>query len=105
FGVSVCGAGDLNGDGRSEIVVGARRMDSSGGVDAGRTFVYRGGTWGVLYVWDGDSPQDEFGHDVADAGDLDGDGAEDLAVAAWLDDGGGSDAGSVRLLAGATGAV
>jgi len=26
------------------------------GVDAGRTFVYRGGTWAVLYVWDGDAP-------------------------------------------------
>jgi len=105
FGVSVCGPGDLDGDGRGEIVVGARRMDSSGGVDAGRTFVYRGGTWSVLYVWDGDSPHDEFGHDTADAGDLDGDGAEDIAVAAWMDDVGGMDAGSVRLLAGATGAV
>ncbi|HEX5010646.1 MAG TPA: integrin alpha [Planctomycetota bacterium] len=103
FGVSVCGPGDLDGDGRGEIVVGARRMDSSGGLDAGRTFVYRGGTWGVLYVWDGDSPHDEFGHDTADAGDLDGDGAEEIAVAAWLDDLGGTDAGSVRLLAGATG--
>jgi hypothetical protein len=105
FAVSVCGPGDLDGDGLGEIVVGARRMDSSGGTDAGRVFVYRGGNWTAFHTWDGDGAFDEFGHDVADAGDIDGDGSSDVLVGAWLDDLAGVDAGSAQLRSGFTGAV
>src|SRR5205814_6312768 len=42
FGVSVSSAGDVNGDGFSDVIVGASDNDT-GGTDAGRAYVYFGG--------------------------------------------------------------
>ena len=46
-GWSVAGAGDVNGDGLADLIVGARRSDPSGGMDAGRSYVVFGQTAGT----------------------------------------------------------
>ncbi|MDI7267127.1 MAG: integrin alpha [Myxococcota bacterium] len=91
FGISAAGAGDLNGDGFADIVVGASAYDS-GAEDEGGAFIYHGRSAGVPAVPDVvlDNPANqaraEFGIAVAGAGDLDGDGFADLAVGAHLQD-------------------
>ena len=42
FGISVSSAGDVNGDGYADVIVGAQWNDA-GGTDAGRAYVYFGG--------------------------------------------------------------
>jgi FG-GAP repeat len=83
FGAALAIARDLDGDGFSEVAVGAPGFDG-GGIDAGRVSVYRGGVAGPLAtassVHDGVSPGLAFGTTVASAGDVDGDGFADLAI-------------------------
>ncbi len=92
---SVSSAGDVNGDGFADVVVGARSNDA-GGVDAGRAYVYFGGP-GADAVADltltGAAAGDQFGFSVASAGDVNGDGYGDIIVGAPTNDAGGGDAG------------
>ncbi|MEE8467401.1 MAG: integrin alpha, partial [Planctomycetota bacterium] len=53
----------------------------------------------VLYTFHGDSPNDLFGT-VGNAGDLHGDGFDDLLVGAAMDDNHGTDSGSARVFSG-----
>jgi hypothetical protein len=83
FGYSVSTAGDVNGDGYSDVIVGARRYD---GVwdDQGQASVFLGGPGGVAStpVWTavGDTAEAWFGWSVATAGDVNGDGYDDVLV-------------------------
>jgi hypothetical protein len=43
-GYSVSNAGDVNGDGLDDLIVGARNADPSGTVDAGKSYVVFGKT-------------------------------------------------------------
>lgn len=83
FGQSVAFAGDVNGDGYSDVVVGAPD-DDVGGVDSGRAYVYFGGAAGALDTPDGtingDAIAGRVGSDVAAAGDINGDGFADVIV-------------------------
>ena len=76
FGFSVSGAGDVNGDGFADVIVGANFNDA-GGSNAGRAYVYYGGP-GADAVADltltGEVAQDNFGVSVSGAGDVNGDG-------------------------------
>ncbi len=95
FGFSVGGAGDVNGDGYSDVIVGAY-MNDAGASDAGRAYVYYGGpamdeTADVTLT--GAAASDYFGCSVAGAGDVNGDGYADLIVGAYGNDAGGSSAG------------
>jgi hypothetical protein len=104
FGAFVAAAGDVDGDGFADLLVGAPRADANG-VDSGLARVYSGRTGSVLHDLSGDAAGDQFGTGVAGLGDVDGDGHDDFAVGAPLEDDGGPDAGSVRVFSGRTGAV
>ncbi len=108
FGISAAPLGDLDGDGVSDLGVGAMQ-DGDGGYRLGAVWVLflntdgtvkshqkisdtEGGFTGVL-----DDP-DYFGFSGASLGDLDGDGVGDLAVGALLDDDGGIARGAVWVL-------
>lgn len=107
FGRSVARIGDLDGDGRPELAVGAP-TDSTGGTR-------RGAVWILFLDADGRVRRevklasgrnglgplrnlDWFGFSVAPLGDFDGDGVPDLVVGAALDDDGAVNAGAVYLL-------
>ncbi|MFI5371390.1 MAG: FG-GAP-like repeat-containing protein [Candidatus Eisenbacteria bacterium] len=81
FGSSVAGAGDVDGDGLDDVLVGAVFEDDGGAVDRGVVRVYAGPLGaGAPPLWkvDGPSAFANLGHCVANAGDLDGDGFSDL---------------------------
>ncbi|HIA27051.1 MAG TPA: hypothetical protein EYN79_02865 [Planctomycetes bacterium] len=91
FGSSVADAGDVNGDGFSDIIVGAYGWDVPGGLfDEGAAFVFLGGPDGIdgtdpttaNAVLLGDDATGEFGNSVAGAGDVNGDGFDDIIVGA-----------------------
>lgn len=107
FGESISEAGDLNGDGFADLVVGAVLSDSAG-VDAGRAYVYFGGP-GVDatpdLVLDGEAAGDEFGRARGISGpcDLNGDGWTDLAVSGRRNDTIARDEGRVYVYFGGPG--
>ena len=101
FGWDVAGAGDVNGDGYADVIVGAYLYDA-GETDEGAAFVFHGGASGVADGGPGtadaqlESDQDsaQFGWSVAPAGDVDADGYGDVVVGAVLYDGGIFDSGA-----------
>jgi hypothetical protein len=92
FGVSVAGAGDVNADGYADLIVGARRASPGGRNFAGTASMFYGSaTWvpgleGTApapdHLLEGTAEDDGFGHAVAGAGDVNGDGFSDLVVGA-----------------------
>ncbi|MFK5956433.1 MAG: FG-GAP-like repeat-containing protein [Planctomycetota bacterium] len=104
FGVSVSSAGDVNGDGIVDFIVGA---DSTGnnGLSSGSAYVYSGADGSLLYQWDGGNAFDRFGWPVSGAGDVNGDGFDDLIVGARYSDDGGLNGGSAYLFSGANGSL
>jgi len=97
FGVAVSGAGDVNGDGYDDLIVGAY-LDDNNGMESGMARVFSGLDGSILYTFDGDSPGDVFGFSVSGAGDVNGDGFADLIVGAIFDDNNGLDSGSARVI-------
>lgn len=86
FGVTVARAGDVNGDGFSDILIGAPNYDD-GENNEGNVFVYHGSATGI-----GASPNRvlqfnqagaSFGGSVASAGDVNGDGYSDVIIGAF----------------------
>jgi hypothetical protein len=101
FGYQVSAAGDVNGDGIADIVVGAPQ---EGLDDVGAAYVYLGpippGTVQVSQAFAkirGGAASDQLGTAVLGGHDLDGDGRPDVVVAAPFQDNGGSDAGTVYI--------
>lgn len=86
FGACLANAGDLNGDGALDAVIGAPLASAGGPITNGQVFAYFGGKDGLSPTYDfteaGESGNDLYGAFVAGVGDLDGDGRSDLAVAA-----------------------
>ena len=83
FGWSVATAGDINGDGYSEVIIGSPTYDSVE-TDEGRAFVYNGSVSGLQaeHTWKYESNQtgENFGYSVACAGDLNNDGYSDVVI-------------------------
>ena len=108
FGSSVASMGDLNGDGVTDLAVGALN-DGTGGATRGAVYVLflnsSGTVTGNTKLADGETNMpvladvDRFGSSVANVGDLDGDDVADLAVGARGDDTGGPlEGGAVYIL-------
>ena len=103
LGVSVSGAGDINHDGKADLIVGAWRDDN--GDNRGNARVLSGSDGSVLYNFIGDTTGDNFGDSVSDAGDVNGDGTPDLIVGTKDDDNNGISSGNARVLSGSDGSV
>jgi hypothetical protein len=87
FGAAVASAGDVNGDGYGDVLVGDLNGRNAAGTPVGRAYLFRGSKSGVVttnpLVLDGpDGLYSNFGNVVASAGDLDGDGFSDVLIAA-----------------------
>jgi hypothetical protein len=81
FGAAVASAGDVDADGRADILVGAPLSPGSGKL-SGRAYVYSGRTYELLRKLDAGHTGDLFGTAVDSAGDVDADGRPDHIVGA-----------------------
>ncbi|MCL1629536.1 VCBS domain-containing protein [Roseibaca sp. V10] len=112
-GFSVSSAGDVNGDGFDDLIVGARNDDPNG-TSSGASFVVFGKTDGTAvelsaieagtggFVINGVSAGDRSGYSVSSAGDVNGDGLDDLIVGADNDDPNGDRSGASFVVFGKT---
>jgi hypothetical protein len=106
FGWSVA-VGEVNGDGKADIAVGALYEDVSGNTDQGRAYVFSGADGSLLLTLDTPNPQTGvwFGYSLA-LGDLNGDGKGDIAVGAHREDvGDNKDQGRAYVFSGADGSL
>ena len=109
FGRSVSFAGDVNGDGDADLLIGADGDDAAA-VNAGAAYLVLGpvpsGTLGArsLYLrWLGDATDAGAGSAVAGLGDTNGDGVDDVLIGGSKADATGTDAGGAWLWLGGAG--
>ncbi|MCC5616119.1 hypothetical protein LC605_13790 [Nostoc sp. CHAB 5836] len=112
-GVSVSSAGDVNGDGSDDLIIGARLADPNG-TDSGQSYVVFGNTgWSATlnlstlngangFTINGIAAGDYSGWSVSSAGDVNGDRFDDLIIGAWGADPNGTESGQSYVLFGGT---
>jgi hypothetical protein len=102
-GYGLSSAGDVDCDGHDDILIGAMGNDA-GGDGAGAAYVFFGpiatgvrdlSTADIKFV--GEEDGDKVGRTVTRAGDMDGDGCDDLVLAAHTHDAGGDAAGAAYV--------
>ncbi len=94
FGSTLQGVGDINKDGYDDFVIGSPYNWTDG---KGRVYLFWGGdtiSWERSITFTSDTIEDYFGKSVANIGDINGDGYDDLAIGA---PGNGSDSGKVYI--------
>jgi VCBS repeat-containing protein len=114
-GFSVSSAGDVNGDGFDDLIIGALYGDPNGNSKAGESYVVFGRTSGFTsslnlstlngsngFVINGIDPGDQSGISVTSAGDVNGDGFDDLIIGASSADPNGSSSGESYVVFGRT---
>ncbi len=102
FGCSVAGAGDVNGDGYGDVIVGAYQSGPVG-QPVGRAYIYFGGLRPQNrpdVILSGEAVGDAFGVCVAPAGDMNKDGYADVIVGAYQNDARGANAGRAYVFFG-----
>ncbi|NBS64960.1 MAG: hypothetical protein EBT33_11525 [Betaproteobacteria bacterium] len=118
LGASVSQAGDVNGDGLADLVIGATgaSLPTGVGTGAGRVYVVfgrtagtaieassiAGATGGFVINAESSSASSALGNSVSNAGDVNGDGLADLLIGASLSDTAGADAGNAYVVYGKT---
>jgi len=96
FGNSVSTAGDVNGDGFDDVIIGSW----GSGNQTGRAYVFLGGSTPSpipAVILNGQAANDNFGTSVGGGGDVNGDGYDDVIVGAYRNDAGGIDAGRAYI--------
>ncbi|MGH3022543.1 MAG: FG-GAP-like repeat-containing protein [Gaiellaceae bacterium] len=81
FGAAVASAGDVNRDGRADVLVGAP-MSDAGGVDSGRAYIFSGRNYKLIRKLDAGDAGDFFGSGTDWSEDLNDDGLPELVVGA-----------------------
>lgn len=96
FGTSQSTAGDVDGDGVADLIVGAWQYGGAA-IGAGRAYVYAG-TGRLLRTFTSRIPGDTFGFDAVDLGDVNGDGVVDFLITAGWSGKAGYHAGRVFVV-------
>ncbi len=100
-GTSLAGAGDVNGDGYEDLLVGAPLLDTDASEAGVAWLVFgpmeTGSLAGADLRFVGTEARADFGYSVAGGGDFDGDGRPDVLIGAPSADGNGTDSGGAWL--------
>jgi hypothetical protein len=83
FGIGPANAGDVDGDGHDDLIVGAWQYGGAA-ISGGRAYLYSGKDGHLMKTFTCRTPGDTFGFDAVGMGDVDGDGTIDfLITSAW----------------------
>ncbi|MGH7152001.1 MAG: integrin alpha, partial [Planctomycetota bacterium] len=106
FGNSLAAAGDVDGDGLADVVIGAPSISVPGSPPVGAAGVFSGASGAPLFVFVGQTPGERLGTSVGGGRDLDGDGVPDFVLgSAGPGTPGNASPGLARVCSGASGAV